>query len=323
MELLTDIFTWATGLIDSLTALVTDSPLTYLVIFAMAALDVLIMVIPAEATITASAVLAGQGTLNVVWIMVAAGLGAFVGDNVAYWIGRAAGRPLVEKVLRGAPISSTMSRRSSTGAAASSSSSGGSSRVGARPSLSAPASCTSPGCSSSSTTPSRRSSGPSRRRCPGFIGGRLIQDQPWLAMVIGFALSAALAVSIALAQHWWERRRRAGEPTADEVADASPDEPQAESESLKRYVLSRVTGVPKEPLIGPVAVGVSDDGSSQDADADGADTERTSGELAQPRRGRTSPGSSTVPSGRWLARVLTTMAMPMPIQAMTEAHSRL
>ena len=32
---------------------------------------------------------------------VAAGLGAFVGDNIAYWIGRAAGRPLVERVLRG------------------------------------------------------------------------------------------------------------------------------------------------------------------------------------------------------------------------------
>ena len=46
---------------------------------------------------------------------------------------------------------------------------------------------------------------------PGFIGGRLIQDQPWLAMVFGFALSAALAVGIALAQHWWERRRSAGE----------------------------------------------------------------------------------------------------------------
>ena len=65
----------------------------------MAAIDVVLPVLPAEATVTAAAVLAGQGTLNIVWVMVAAGLGAFVGDNIAYWIGRAAGRPLVEKVL--------------------------------------------------------------------------------------------------------------------------------------------------------------------------------------------------------------------------------
>ena len=101
MDILTEFFTWATGLIDSLAALVTDSPVTYLVITALAAVDVLAPIVPAEATITGAAVLAGQGTLNVVWIMVAAGLGAFVGDNVAYWIGRGAGRPLVERVLRG------------------------------------------------------------------------------------------------------------------------------------------------------------------------------------------------------------------------------
>ena len=36
-------------------------------------------------------------------------------------------------------------------------------------------------------------------------------------------------------------------------------------------MLSRVTGVPKEPFIGPVAVGVSDDGSGQETDPEGLD----------------------------------------------------
>ena len=42
---------------------------------------------------------------------------------------------------------------------------------------------------------------------PGFIGGRLVQDQPWLAMVFGFVLSALLAGGIALGQRWWDRRK--------------------------------------------------------------------------------------------------------------------
>ena len=69
MELLTEIFTWATGLIDSLAELVTDSPVTYLIIMLMAALDVIIPIIPAEATVTAASVLAGQGKLNIVWVL--------------------------------------------------------------------------------------------------------------------------------------------------------------------------------------------------------------------------------------------------------------
>jgi hypothetical protein len=42
---------------------------------------------------------------------------------------------------------------------------------------------------------------------PGYIGGSLIQDQPWLAMVFGFVLSGLLAGGIALAQRWWDRRQ--------------------------------------------------------------------------------------------------------------------
>ena len=43
---------------------------------------------------------------------------------------------------------------------------------------------------------------------PGYIGGALIQDQPWLAMVFGFALSPIMAGGIALFQRWWDRRKR-------------------------------------------------------------------------------------------------------------------
>jgi membrane-associated protein len=211
MDLLTDIFNWLTGAIDSLTALITDSPLTYVVIFAMSAIDVIVPILPAEATVTAAAVLAGQGTLNILWVMLAAGLGAFVGDNVAYWIGRAAGRPLVQKVLRGNTeqldnVQNQFDRRGGLFIIV------GRFIPGGRTAVAIGAGAL-------------HFSWPQfilydalaaviwsfQAALPGYIGGSVIQDQPWLAMVFGFVLSALLAGGIALGQRWWERRKRPGE----------------------------------------------------------------------------------------------------------------
>lgn len=206
MDLLTELFTWATGLIDSLAALVSDSPLTYLLIFAMAAVDVFAPILPAEATVTAAAVLAGQGDLNVLWVMVAAGLGAFVGDNVAYWIGRAAGRPLVERVLRGntrqlEAVQEQFHRRGGAFIIIGRFIPGGRTTVAIGAGVfhfrwprfvayDAAAAVI----------------WAFQAALPGFIGGVLVQDQPWLAMVFGFGLSILLAGSIAVVHH-----RRVGE----------------------------------------------------------------------------------------------------------------
>jgi len=207
MELLTDIFAWITESIDSLTALVTDSPLTYLIIFAMAAIDVIVPIIPAEATVTAAAVLAGQGTLNIVWVMIAAGLGAFVGDNVAYWIGRAAGRPLVQKVLRGNTeqldkVQEQFDKRGGIFIIIGRFVPGGRTAVAVGAGIlhfnwlqfivyDAIAAVM----------------WALQASIPGFIGGSLIQDRPWLAMTFGFVLSALMAGGIALAQRWWDERK--------------------------------------------------------------------------------------------------------------------
>lgn len=207
MELLTELFTWATGLIDSLTELVTDSPITYLIIFALAAIDVLVPILPAEATVTAAAVLAGQGTLNIIWVMVAAGLGAFVGDNVAYWIGRAAGRPLVERVLRGNTeqldaVQQQFDKRGGLFIIIGRFIPGGRTAIAIGAGVlhfnwvqfiiyDAIAAVI----------------WAFQAAIPGFIGGTLVQDQPWLAMIFGFVLSALLALGIALAQRWWDRRK--------------------------------------------------------------------------------------------------------------------
>jgi membrane protein DedA with SNARE-associated domain len=208
MELLTEIFTWATGLIDSLAELVTDSPITYLIIMLMAALDVIIPIIPAEATVTASSVLAGQGKLNIVWVMVAAGLGAFIGDNIAYWIGRAAGRPLVEKVLRGNTeqldkVQEQFDKRGGIFIII------GRFVPGGRTAVAVGA-----GILNFSWAQFLIYDAIAaviwafQAALPGFIGGSLIQDRPWLAMIFGFALSAIMAGSIALFQRWWDKRKQ-------------------------------------------------------------------------------------------------------------------
>ena len=52
------------------------------------------------------------------------------------------------------------------------------------------------------------------------MGGSVIQDQPWLALVVGFVLSALLAAGIALGQRWWDRRRQV-EVAAEEGGDVT------------------------------------------------------------------------------------------------------
>lgn len=207
MELLSEILAAITGLIDSLADLVTDSPVTYLVIFAMAAIDVVLPVLPAEATVTAAAVLAGQGTLSVAWVMVAAGVGAFVGDNVAYWIGRAAGRPLVRRVLRGNTsqldgVQEQFHKRGGVFIII------GRFVPGGRTAVAIGAGVLHFSWLQFVVYDAVAASiWAVQAALPGYIGGALIQDQPWLAMVFGFVLSGLLAGSIALAQRWWDRRQ--------------------------------------------------------------------------------------------------------------------
>jgi len=217
MEQLTDLLNSLATFIDSLTQLVTDSPVTYLLIFALAAFDVIFPLLPAEASVTAAAVLAGQGKLSIAAIIVAAALGAFVGDNVAYWIGRLAGRPLIGRLLRG-----DMSRLESVDK-----------QFHERGGLFVIVGRFIPGGRTAVAIGAGvlHFSWPKfvaydaaaaglwafQAALPGFIGGRLITDRPWLAILFGFALSAALAISIVLVQRWLNRGRPVETPVRPAV----------------------------------------------------------------------------------------------------------
>ena len=81
---------------------VSGSPWTYGIVFGVAALDAFFPVVPSEATVITAAVLASQGEgLRIELIIPAAAIGAIVGDNVSYWVGRIFGERIAEKVFIG------------------------------------------------------------------------------------------------------------------------------------------------------------------------------------------------------------------------------
>jgi membrane protein DedA with SNARE-associated domain len=135
--------------------------------------------------------------------MLAAGLGAFVGDNVAYWVGRAAGRPLIKRVLRGNTeqldiVQEQFDRRGGIFVIVGRFIPGGRTAVAIGAGVlhfSWPQFLVYDGIAAVIWAV--------QAALPGFIGGALIQDQPWLAMVIGFGLSAVMAGGIYL----FQRRR--------------------------------------------------------------------------------------------------------------------
>lgn len=86
---------------DWLTQEVSHSPLTYPVVLVAAGLDVLFPLIPSETIVITAGVLAAQGDL-LIWVLVpSVALGAFLGDNLCYWLGRKIGEPVADRLFDG------------------------------------------------------------------------------------------------------------------------------------------------------------------------------------------------------------------------------
>jgi membrane-associated protein len=84
-----------------LTQEVGQSAVTYPVVFAAAGLDVLLPLIPSETIIITASVLAAQGDLFIWLIVPLVALGAIVGDNLCYLLGRAIADPVPDRLFRG------------------------------------------------------------------------------------------------------------------------------------------------------------------------------------------------------------------------------
>jgi membrane-associated protein len=87
---------------DQLLDLVSNaSGWAYLVVFLFAMLDVLVPVVPSETAVITAGVVAATGDLTLLFVIVAAACGAWVGDNIAYLIGRRYGTRLKDGPLKG------------------------------------------------------------------------------------------------------------------------------------------------------------------------------------------------------------------------------
>jgi membrane-associated protein len=86
---------------DWLTQEVSQSPLTYPIVFVAAGLDVLLPLIPSETIVITASVLAAQGDLLIWGIVPMVALGAFVGDNLCYLLGRIIGDPIADRLFGG------------------------------------------------------------------------------------------------------------------------------------------------------------------------------------------------------------------------------
>lgn len=77
-----------------------SSPWFYLIIFVIAVLDSLIPIVPSETLVIIGGVSAGSGSLSIVFVILCAASGAFIGDNLSFSLGREASDWVIRRRTR-------------------------------------------------------------------------------------------------------------------------------------------------------------------------------------------------------------------------------
>lgn len=85
---------------DGLLTFINGSPLAYLAVSVLVALDAFIPVLPGETTIIIASLLASEGSLRVVLVWLATVAGIVTGDNIAYFLGASLGRRAARRLFR-------------------------------------------------------------------------------------------------------------------------------------------------------------------------------------------------------------------------------
>ena len=87
-------------MLDSLLELVTSSSWTYLLLIGLTAGDAVLPLLPSETALIAAGILAERGDLELKWAIAAGAVGALLGDNLSYVLGRRVGRPAVNRLFK-------------------------------------------------------------------------------------------------------------------------------------------------------------------------------------------------------------------------------
>ena len=201
-----------------------DSDWSYLVIFAVAALDAFFPVVPSETVAITGGVLAGSGDLNLLLVIVAASAGAILGDNISYGLGSWLGERTVKNVFKG-----ERSRKAFLWAEHQLEERGTYLIVIAR-FIPGGRTATTFAAGYIKTFPYRRflpadilagAIWGTYTGCLGYFGGKTFEEQPWKGLVLAFAIAVAIAGGIELVRHLRQRRRGGGGRPAPADTDSS------------------------------------------------------------------------------------------------------
>jgi membrane-associated protein len=202
--------------------------LAYLLVLVLAAFDVVMPVLPSESAVILGGVLAWQGRLNPVPLVLAAAAGAILGDHLSYGISR--------WTQRGRPQPGTPSGRQTKMARLQAWAGRQLDRRG--PALLIVARFI-PGGRTASTFMAGRTAYPLRRFTPstivagalwagfatslGYLGGQTFHEQTLLATGLGILLAVAFAALVELVLSWRERRSARAAPTDGSAAGEADD----------------------------------------------------------------------------------------------------
>ena len=181
----------------------------YAILFALALFDALIPIVPSETSVITAGVVASQGDLNLMLVILFAAAGAFAGDNASYWIGHRFGRRINDRFF-----TSAKAKQRIAWAHGQVQERGGELIVIAR---------FIPGGRTAVTLSAGTLEYPYRKfvlfdavaasiwalyaSLLGYLGGHAFEEQPWKGLLLAFAIAAAVTGAVELGR--WLKRRRA------------------------------------------------------------------------------------------------------------------
>jgi len=181
----------------------------YAILFALALLDALIPIVPSETSVITAGVVASQGDLNILLVILFAAAGAFAGDNVSYLLGNRYGPRINDRFFNG-----EKARKRIAWAQRQVEERGGELIVIAR---------FIPGGRTVVTLSAGTLGYPWRRfilfdaiaasiwacyaALLGYVGGHAFEEQPWKGLLLAFAIALAVTGGVELFR-WLKRRRK-------------------------------------------------------------------------------------------------------------------
>ena len=197
------------------TQLVADaSGWAYAILFVLAFLDAIIPIVPSETSVITAGVVASQGDLNLMLVVLFAAAGAIAGDNTAYFLGWRYGRPINDRFF-----TSEKAKKRVAWAHRQVEERGGELIVIAR---------FIPGGRTAVTLSAGTLEYPWRKfilfdsiagfvwalyaAFLGYFGGKAFENAPWKGLLLAFAIALAVTGTIELVR-WYLKRRQASATT--------------------------------------------------------------------------------------------------------------